>query len=219
MTTSGQADRPARRRPGPLIVAAALLAVIAGGLWLALKPKPEAGHPVANATPAPATPPLRPLPPMPPPGTKLPGEMILQSYAAPDSRPQDDLHAVAHALENLALLVKGNDPFRLGANEEFADALKGRNKAQIRFLRDDHPAFNEKGQLVDRWRTPLYIHATSRDRLEIRSAGPDGKMWTEDDLQRQPDGQFLKGKDLNPTSLYLPKDLPQGQPTGESSGR
>lgn len=146
--------------------------------------------------------------------------MILQSYANPGSRPQDDLHAVAHALENLALLVKGNDPFRLGANEEFADALKGRNKAQIRFLRDDHPAFNGKGQLVDRWRTPLYIHAASRDRLEIRSAGPDQKMWTEDDLQRQPDGQFLKGKDLNPTSLYLPQDQrPRGQPPAEASGR
>lgn len=220
MTTSGQAGRSALKRPGRLITAALLLAAIAGGLWLALKPKPEAGPPVANTTPPAPSPPLRPLPPNPPPGTKLPGEMILQAYASPGSRPQDDLHAVAHALDNLALLVKGNDPFRLGANEEFADALKGRNKAQIRFLRDDHPAFNEKGQLVDRWKTPLYIHAASRDRLEIRSAGPDQKMWTEDDLQRQPDGQFLKGKDLNPTSLYLPQDQrPQGQPPAEASGR
>lgn len=219
MTTSGQAGRRALKRPGRLIAAALLLAAIAGGLWLALKPKPGVNPPVASTSPPASNPPPRPLPPTPPPGTKLPGEMILQAYASPGSRPQDDLHAVAHALENLALLVKGNDPFRLGANEEFADALKGRNKAQIRFLRDDHPAFNEKGQLVDRWKTPLYIHAASRDRLEIRSAGPDQKMWTEDDLQRQPDGQFLKGKDLNPTSLYLPKDLPQGQPPAEASGR
>jgi hypothetical protein len=219
MTTSGKAGRSAIKRPGRIIAAALLLAAIAGGLWLALKPKPEADPPVATTTPPAPSPPLRPLPPNPPPGTKLPGEMILQAYASPGSRPQDDLHAVAHALDNLALLVKGNDPFRLGANEEFADALKGRNKAQIRFLRDDHPAFNEKGQLVDRWKTPLYIHAASRDRLEIRSAGPDQKMWTEDDLQRQPDGQFLKGKDLNPTSLYLPQDRPQGQPPAEASGR
>lgn len=72
---------------------------------------------------------------------------------------------------------------------------------------------------MDRWKTPLYIHAASRDRLEIRSAGPDQKMWTEDDLQRQPDGQFLKGKDLNPTSLYLPQDRPLGQPPAEASSR
>lgn len=216
MTTPGQRGRPAFKRPGLLIAAALLLAAIAGSWWMFLQPKPEPASPVAASAPPVTSPPLRPLPPMPPPGTKLPGEMILQAYASPGSRPQDDLHAVAHALDNLALLVKGNDPFRLGANEEFADALKGRNKAQIRFLRDDHPAFNEKGQLVDRWRTPLYIHAASRDRLEIRSAGPDRKMWTEDDLQRQPDGQFLKGKDLNPASLYLPKDgASAGQPPSQ----
>lgn len=224
MATSGQVDnRPAPKRPGIIIAAALLLAALAGGVWLIFKPGTTMEPPATVTAPPPpeSSPSLRPLPPLPPPGTKLPGEMILQSYASSGSRPQDDLHAVAHAIENLALLVKGNDPFRLGANEEFADALKGRNKAQIRFLRDDHPAFNEKGQLVDRWRTPLYIHAASRDRLEIRSAGPDRKMWTEDDLQRQPDGQFLKGDKLNPTSLYLPPEQsrPTGQQAPEASGR
>ncbi|MEZ0388203.1 MAG: hypothetical protein ACAI34_14115 [Verrucomicrobium sp.] len=142
--------------------------------------------------------------------------MILQAYAKPDSRPEDDLHAIAHAFENLILLVKGGDPFRIGANEEFAAALRGKNRAQMRFLPDSHPAFNAQGQLVDRWDTPLFFHASSHDRIDVRSAGPDRKLWTEDDLQRQHDGQFLKGKDLNPSSLFAPVKPPGQSPGGDT---
>jgi hypothetical protein len=54
---------------------------------------------------------------------------------------------------------------------------------------------------VDRWGTPLYFHAISRDRLEVRSAGPDKVMWTEDDVQRQSDGTFLSAAGLQAPSL------------------
>ena len=134
--------------------------------------------------------PPRRLPPSPP----LPGEPILASYASPASRPQDDLSLMAHAFSNLLILVKGDAPFRMGANEEFAAALRGRNHDQLRFLPDDHPCFNAQGQVVDRWGSPLFFHVTSRDRIDIRSAGPDRQMWTDDDLERRHDGQFRKGK-------------------------
>lgn len=206
METSGDKDNltNASARRLKVVAGLVLIAITAGVAWFFISKRNDtANRQRAAGQMAPAAPaPPRPLPVAHPPGVKLPGEAILSSYASPTTRPQDDLHAVAHALANLALLIKGDDPFRMGANEEFAEALRGRNRTQLRFLPDDHPAFNEKGQLIDRWKTPLYIHAASHDRLEIRSAGPDQKMWTEDDLQRQPDGQFLKGASLNPTSLY-----------------
>ncbi len=139
------------------------------------------------------------------PADPLPGEMLLRDYADPSTRPEDDLHAVSYAVSNLALLIKGPDPFRIGANEELANALRGKNRAQMRFLPDDHRAFNAKGQIVDRWQTPLYFHAKAADRLEVRSAGPDRKMWTADDLHRSSDGSFLTGEDLNARSL---NDIP-----------
>jgi hypothetical protein len=40
---------------------------------------------------------------------------------------------------------------------------------------------NDKGELVDRWGTPYFFHQLSRDHMEIRSAGPDKVMWTQDD--------------------------------------
>jgi hypothetical protein len=54
---------------------------------------------------------------------------------------------------------------------------------------------------VDRWGEPLYFHAISRDRLEIRSAGPDKIMWTPDDVQRQSDGSFMSAEGLQAPRL------------------
>lgn len=135
----------------------------------------------------------------------LPGDAILKNYALPSTRPQEDLEALAHTLSNLLLLIKSDSPFRMGANEEFAAALRGKNRTQLRFLSDTHRAFNAQGQLIDRWDTPLYFHALARDRVDIRSAGPDRQMWTADDLHRHYDGQFLKGEALNPKSLFQEK--------------
>ena len=41
---------------------------------------------------------------------------------------------------------------------------------------------NARGELVDNWGTPFFFHSLSRTEMEIRSAGPDHKMWTGDDL-------------------------------------
>lgn len=132
----------------------------------------------------------------------LTGELILQHYADPARAPEEDLVEMSHALDNFALLVKGDNPIPLGANEEIALALKGKNRLQMRFLPDTHPAFNPKGQLIDRWGTALFFHANDRTRLDIRSAGPDRMMWTADDLHRKHDGSFLRGEALQSPSLF-----------------
>ncbi|MBL9182193.1 MAG: hypothetical protein JNN17_08635 [Verrucomicrobiaceae bacterium] len=103
---------------------------------------------------------------------------------------------MAHVFSNLRLLVKSDAPFRMGANEEFAAALMGRNAAKEVFLMGPHACLNAKGQLVDRWGSPLFFHVRDRDRIDIRSAGPDREMWTADDLQRQHEGEFFRGEDL-----------------------
>ncbi len=136
------------------------------------------------------------------PASPLLGERILENYGDPTQSPEEDLAGVARTLENFALLVKGDNPLPLGANEEIANALRGRNRVGLRALPDQHPALNAAGQLIDRWGTPLFFHARSRDRLDIRSAGPDRQMWTADDLHRQPNGRFLRGAALLAPSLF-----------------
>lgn len=129
----------------------------------------------------------------------LPGEVILKGYGRPTSTVERDLEAVGRAFENLMLLIKGGEPFRMGANEELAAALRGKNRTGLRFLPDDHPAFNEAGQIVDRWGTPLFFHVESASVLDVRSAGPDGEMWTEDDVHRLHSGRFYRGDALPET--------------------
>jgi hypothetical protein len=135
------------------------------------------------------------------------GTDILKHYADPAAKPEEDLTWMSRALDNFSLLVKGNDPLPLGANEDIADALRGKNKARIRFLPDDSPVFDKQGRIIDRWNTPLYFHASARDRLEIRSAGTDRQMWTADDLHRRQDGSFLRGDALLSPSLFEAKPL------------
>ena len=76
----------------------------------------------------------------------------------------------------------------------FSDSVA--NAAKEVFLEAPHACLNAKGQLVDRWGSPLFFHVRDANRIDLRSAGPDGEMWTADDLHRRHDGEFFRGEML-----------------------
>lgn len=91
------------------------------------------------------------------------------------------------ALENMRAVLRqysqrfGGNP--VGSNPEITAALNGQNPRQVMFLNpDDGARVNARGELVDNWDTPYFFHQLSRTEMEIRSAGPDRRMWTSDDL-------------------------------------
>lgn len=137
----------------------------------------------------------------PPPAAPLLGETLLRGYATAASTPENDLKLMAQLMDNFTLLVKSSATLPMSVNEDWAAAFRGLNPAHERFLPDQHIALNAQGQLVDRWQTPLFFHPLGEHRFEIRSAGPDKKMWTADDLHRNADGSFRRGVELNPPSL------------------
>lgn len=75
--------------------------------------------------------------------------------------------------------IAGENP--VGTNAEIMAAVMGKNPRQAKLGPPEGMQMNEKGELLDRWGTPYFFHALSRDHMEIRSAGPDRVMWTEDD--------------------------------------
>jgi hypothetical protein len=70
----------------------------------------------------------------------------------------------------------------LGFNEEITRALTGRNPLELAFIPSTHPAINALGLLCDRWGTPFHFHPVAIDRTDVRSAGPDRKLFTQDDI-------------------------------------
>ncbi len=74
----------------------------------------------------------------------------------------------------------------VGSNAEITAALIGSNRLRLALIAPNHPAINRGGELCDRWGTPFFFHSESASRMEIRSAGPDRKMWTQDDVVQTP---------------------------------
>lgn len=94
--------------------------------------------------------------------------------------PEAVMDHVRQALRDYASRFGGNP---VGTNEEITRALNGDNPRQVNFLNEEAGVrINEKGELVDPWDVPFFLHQLSAREMEIRSAGPDRAMWTGDDL-------------------------------------
>jgi hypothetical protein len=178
------AARSNQRRGGAiLLTVAAIAAALVFYFWLWAPPRqtasaagPAAVAPiVAGVTPGvPAQgPDLAPEPP-----ADAPSEL-----ARDLNRPDGDIHSDLRALEEIfrqyRSSIHGLNP--VGENAEIIAVLTGRNPLNFAFLPANFPAINAQGELCDRWGTPFFFHSLSGTQMEIRSAGPDRKLWTDDD--------------------------------------
>ena len=69
-----------------------------------------------------------------------------------------------------------------GTNAEIMKGVMGGNPANAVLGPPEGQQINEQGELIDRWGTPYFFHQLTAEQMEIRSAGPDRKMWTTDDV-------------------------------------
>lgn len=67
-------------------------------------------------------------------------------------------------------------------NAQIMNALRGNNVRDLGLFPFEHSRLNKEGQLLDGWGSPYFFHLVSQTRIEIRSAGPDKLLFTEDDL-------------------------------------
>ncbi|MDO8540834.1 MAG: hypothetical protein Q7S40_10395 [Opitutaceae bacterium] len=104
---------------------------------------------------------------------------------APGSTAARDLEALSHILDAWrSNFPRDGNP--VGENREITAALTGENTLQLVLIPKRHPAVNAHGELCDRWGTPYRFHQLSGDRMELRSAGPDRKFGTADDVEWSP---------------------------------
>jgi type IV secretory pathway VirB10-like protein len=169
-------------------IAALLLLGIA--LWrpwenAAPPPAPVSAPVAANTAPAPTAnrespsePDVTPVPPPPPPplATDL-------SKLTPEElqRVRDAVDNVELTLRDYAVALDGNP---VGTNAEITAALRGDNAKQLKLDLPSGSTVNAAGELCDPWGTAWFFHQLSAKKMELRSAGPDRKIYTEDDFVR-----------------------------------
>ncbi len=182
----------------PLLV----LAVVVVATLMKRPPSGEAPGPAISPTaetqPAPAPEPvpevtatetilpgaLPPGVPMPQPPPSAPGDRFPRPSLEKSTDP--DLDIARNDAENIGLMLRdfrtviGENP--TGTNAEIMKAVMGGNKKGAQLGPPTGMALNGEGELVDRWGTAVFFHQMSGNEMEIRSAGPDRKLYTSDDI-------------------------------------
>ncbi len=97
----------------------------------------------------------------------------------PNTESFADLDKIQLMLRDYRTLM-GQNP--VGTNPEIMRAVMGENPRQARLGPPEGQGINKKGELVDRWGTPIFFHQLSATIMEIHSAGPDKIMGTADDI-------------------------------------
>ena len=170
---------------------ALILLVVAVMLWPARNrtavspvpsPAPAAPAPRLNlaGTPIREEPPLRPHPQ---------SQALADQLNAPSADPAQDVVVLHHLILLYQRAMHHRQGTPIGDDVDLARALTGRNPMRQVFIPPTHPALSSDGHIRDRWGTPYFLHARGYGAFEVRSAGPDRKLFTGDDLIAHPPGQ------------------------------
>lgn len=175
------------------LLAAAFAAL--GTLWWATRPDPaRATRSTTAADASGRSPPVASSPsdhaftPGPPPvllpprrATPEAPTLSWERLLAADGSPAEDLAALADLVASYHQSSQGERRRSLGFNEDLVIALSDRAALGDTALPPGHPALRD-GRLLDRWGTPWQVHPLVDDLIELRSAGPDQRLYTADDL-------------------------------------
>jgi hypothetical protein len=67
-------------------------------------------------------------------------------------------------------------------NRDILHAMAGNNPEKLPVFPRNHPRIDANGDLLDAWGNPFIFHPVSSQHLEVRSKGPDGEIFTDDDI-------------------------------------
>ena len=71
-------------------------------------------------------------------------------------------------------------------NADIMNALTGNNPRKLPIFPRPHPRIDALGRLLDAWGKPFIFHPVSSQHLEVLSCGPDGEIFTTDDIRVPP---------------------------------
>ena len=110
------------------------------------------------------------------------GSPLVDELLHREGGPDQDLEIVRQLISQYVTAMQNQPGPPIGDNADLVRALTGRNPLQLVVIPPGHPALGGDGQLRDRWGMPYHLHPLSGRSYEIRSAGPDRRLFTADDL-------------------------------------
>ena len=186
-------------KPWPVIIAAAL--VIAGAAFL-LRKSTELAVDSIKKTSAPAVllKPMRandnpavasknnsgPAKSEDDPDSTMNGSPLAAKLNAPDGNAKQDVATLNELVFQYQHNMRHPNAPPIGDDRDLARVLTGHNPTGLVIIPPGHRAISSDGRLCDRWGTPYFVHPIGRGAIEIRSAGPDKKMFTSDDVTAEP---------------------------------
>ena len=118
--------------------------------------------------------------------TRARGSRLAAGLNAPGFDPQHDVATLHAMLRQYLQHLHGRQGHPVGNDSDLARVLTGHNPMKLVVLPPTHSALSPDGRLRDRWGTPYFIHPRGHGAFEIRSAGPDRELFTQDDVIENP---------------------------------
>ena len=126
----------------------------------------------------------------------LSGDYILENHGSSDFSGRDDVILMGRIVERVNILFRQTDTRHMATIADFSAFVTGKNPERLVYLDPNLPVFKD-GVLTDRWGQPYMIHPLAVGEYEIRSAGPDGLPYTEDDWTMHPTKGLYPGASLD----------------------
>lgn len=110
------------------------------------------------------------------------GSPLAARLNAPDGSGAEDVQTLYEIVVQYLQVMQRRPGPPIGDDMDLAKVLKGKNPIKRAVVDPAHPAFSSEGRILDRWGTPYHVHALSSTAYRVRSAGPDRKLFTQDDI-------------------------------------
>lgn len=110
------------------------------------------------------------------------GSPLAAKLNAPGQTPEADVRVVRELIGQYLSAMQGKPGRPIGDNADLTRALAGNNRLKLVVVPPGHPAIGASGRMLDRWGTPYHVHPEGGGHFGVRSAGPDRKLFTTDDV-------------------------------------
>lgn len=110
------------------------------------------------------------------------GSPLATELNAPNGSAAQDVDILRQLIGQYLTALQRKPGPPIGDDHDLVHVLTGHNPLHLTVIPATHPAISPQGRLLDRFGTPYLVHPVSSHNYQIRSAGPDRKLFTLDDV-------------------------------------